>query len=106
MCIPDGGSCSSGDCCSGLVCKGPPGQGTCAASCIPPNAMRCPPSIPDFCGGGCTCVDEVAPGLEGYCSDAIGSIACTTSCDCPAGQFCQGGGLNICTVAAERCPTG
>jgi hypothetical protein len=91
-CVSDGGSCSSGsDCCSGLVCKGRSGQGTCVASCIPPNAIPCdtggagvcPPQ--PGCGG---CVREHSTGV-GYCASLRPTLGCTTSCDCPTGQFCS-----------------
>ena len=110
MCIPDGGSCISGsDCCSGLVCKGPSGQGTCVASCIPPNAIPCDPSEVASCaggaGGGCFCGQEASGG--GYCSIGGSGIPCSTSCDCPAGQYCSAGApTGLCAVAATVCPVG
>jgi hypothetical protein len=110
-CGATGATCTGNtDCCSGLVCKGPSGQRTCAESCIPPNAIPCDPGdiLNEDCGGigsPCRCVSEASGG--GYCSSEGTGIACTTACDCPAGQVCTPfatGGL--CTVVAEVCPTG
>jgi hypothetical protein len=101
-CGSNGDSCTEGtQCCSGN-CKG----GMCAESCIPPNAIPCDPSGIESCGGigsTCGCIRESSSG--GYCSSGGTGISCTTSCDCPAGQFCQVN-LGLCTVAAEVCPTG
>jgi hypothetical protein len=109
MCIPDGGPCSSGsDCCSGLVCKGPSGQRTCAASCIPSSAISCDPLDFNSCGGlgsPCSCNSAAEGGT--YCETNGTSIPCSTSCDCPAGQFCHPFGTGgLCTIAATVCPVG
>jgi hypothetical protein len=97
MCLPNGGTCStSSDCCSGLVCKGPTGQGTCVESCIPPNAIPCDPFNPTAaCGpggpGGCSCGLE-GPSRQNYCVlNTTVSQECTSSCDCPTGQLCNAG---------------
>jgi hypothetical protein len=103
-CVSDGGTCANGsECCSGK-CK----SSTCVASCIPPSAISCDPvnreSCPGGIVGGCVCVGEADSGV-GYCSTAGSSMPCSTSCDCPAGQFCQPfGDGNLCAVAAEVCP--
>jgi Stigma-specific protein, Stig1 len=110
-CAQNGSICTSGtQCCSGLVCKGPSGQGTCAASCIPPSAIPCDPVNHDSCAGGtsggCTCGEASEGG--GYCGTTGTGIPCSTSCDCPAGQYCSAGaptGL-LCAVAATVCPVG
>jgi hypothetical protein len=109
-CGATGATCTGNtDCCSGLVCKGPSGQRTCAASCIPPSAISCDPNTTFSCaggsGGGCSCV--VASEGGGYCSTGGTGIPCSTSCDCPTGQFCQPFGTGgQCTVAATVCPVG
>jgi hypothetical protein len=106
-CGVNGASCAtSSGCCSGLVCKGPSGQGTCVESCIPPNAIPCDISNPTAaCGpnvpGGCGCIQDISGG--GFCANNANDIRCTTSCDCPAGQFCDNGGL--CVFVADVCPT-
>jgi hypothetical protein len=104
MCIPSGSStpCTEGtQCCSGN-CK----SGTCVESCIPPNAIPCDTLDPDACGGvgsSCGCVRETSGGA--YCSSEGTGISCTTSCDCPVGQFCRpfGGTGSLCAVAPEMC---
>lgn len=88
-CLPNGATCpaASGEpCCSGN-CKG----GTCAESCIPPNASPCDPSNPESCGGA-PCFCERATEGGGYCQTDGSSTFCSSSCDCPAGQFCQATG--------------
>jgi hypothetical protein len=107
-CTSNGGTCStSTDCCSGLVCKGPSGQRTCAESCIPPNAIGCDPDQPNSCPGGvlggCGCVGASEGG--GYCVTSGAGTPCSTSCDCPAGQFCNLSlPTSLCVIAAEMCP--
>jgi hypothetical protein len=105
-CTSNGGTCStSTDCCSGLVCKGPSGQRTCAESCIPPNAIGCDPDQINSCAGGiaggCSCNPEASGG--GYCISDNTITPCTTSCDCPTGQFCRSD-FNVCTIVADMCP--
>lgn len=110
MCIPDGGSCSVGsDCCSGLVCKGPAGQRTCAESCVPPNAISCDAADSFSCAGGflggCVCIEASEGG--GYCVTSATGDRCSSSCDCPAGQFCQpdpDNPMGLCVVVATVCP--
>jgi hypothetical protein len=95
-CVANGGSCTSGsECCSGN-CK----SGTCVASCIPPSATPCDPTDPSACGPrpGCVCNDEVSGGA--YCGGGGGTTVCTTSCDCPTGQFCPLGAPNSSCVDA------
>ena len=105
MCIANGGTCSSGNqCCSGK-CK----SGTCVASCIPPNAIGCDPLNSDSCPGGSIggCLCNSASEGGGYCETGPITIAtpCSTSCDCPAGQFCQPSEpTGFCVIAAEMCP--
>jgi hypothetical protein len=86
-CGSNGATCTEGtQCCSGF-CKG----GMCVESCIPPNAIPCdtggagvcPPQ--PGCGG---CVPEHSTGV-GYCASLRPTLGCTTSCDCPTGQFCS-----------------
>jgi len=86
-CGATGATCTEGStCCSGF-CKG----GMCVESCIPPNAIpcdtgsagACPPQ--PGCGG---CVREHSTGV-GYCASLRPTLGCTTSCDCPTGQFCS-----------------
>jgi hypothetical protein len=90
MCIPNGGSCStSSDCCSG-ICKGATAAsaGQCVTDrlCIPQGTVVCNTDA-DCTGPGCTCQVEPRSLLE-FCSGALTTTRCTTSCDCPTGQFC------------------
>jgi hypothetical protein len=106
-CLPNGASCTADtDCCSELVCKGLPGQRTCADSCIPSSAISCSGDAQSCSGGimgGCTCVQEASS--EFFCTTGGSGIPCTTSCDCPSGQFCQAlGDVRLCAVAAAMCP--
>jgi hypothetical protein len=88
-CTSNGGTCTSGSqCCSGN-CK----SGMCVESCIPPNAIPCDLSNPTAaCGpnvpGACFCGAE-ASSQAAYCLQGVTGIPCTTSCDCPTGQFCH-----------------
>jgi hypothetical protein len=90
MCLPNGDTCStggtpccSGNCSNGICCaSGRVGlsNGTCALLCNP----DCP-----VCGsfGVPSCLAEATSGAS-YCrGDASG--ACTTTNDCPTGQFCS-----------------
>jgi hypothetical protein len=86
-CGSNGATCTEGtQCCSGN-CKGD----MCVESCIPPNAIpcdtgsagACPPQ--PGCGG---CVREHSTGVR-YCASLRPTLGCTTSCDCPTGQFCS-----------------
>ena len=90
-----GATCTGNtDCCSELVCKGPPGQRTCAAACIPPRTTCTPGSCPSDCP--CQATPEDA---SRYCiRNPDFSSSCVTSCDCPTGQFCiiVGGVGNVC----------
>jgi hypothetical protein len=100
-CTSNSGSCTSGsECCSGN-CK----SGTCVESCIPPNAITCDGTDPDTCPGGinrgCTCSREASGGA--YCATVGTNTPCTTSCDCPTGQFCRSD-FPRCAVVAEVCP--
>ena len=86
-CGSNGAVCASGtECCSGN-CK----DSVCVESCIPPNAIPCDPSNPESCGGA-PCFCERATEGGGYCQTDGSSTFCRSSCDCPAGQYCQAGG--------------
>ena len=84
-------------------------RGRCAdcLSCIPPSAIPCDPADPGNCpggiGGGCSC-GVVSEG-GAYCGTEGTNIPCSTSCDCPAGQFCRPfGDGGLCAIAATVCP--
>jgi hypothetical protein len=82
-CVANGGACTAGtQCCSGF-CKG----GTCAASCIPPEATTCASS--DVCPEGCFCERDPSGALVCEREGSGTGIPCTTSCDCPTGEFCH-----------------
>jgi hypothetical protein len=50
-------------------------------------AIPCDPRTPESCGGGCVCISETSGAA--YCGSSGTSTPCTTSCDCPTGQFCE-----------------
>jgi hypothetical protein len=97
MCIPNGGTCSTGGtpCCSGNcsngTCACPAGRvllvnGTCALRCS--SNAECPAcGSTQFCGQG----------IEGpaYCTnDAVfEGLACSADIDCRAGQYCNSSGF-------------
>ena len=95
-----GATCTGNtDCCSELVCKG----GMCAESCIPPNTISCDPNDAFSCDirSGCVCIPDVSG--VGICNRIGGSNAdCTSSCECPPGEFCNGL-FGECTLAATVC---
>jgi Stigma-specific protein, Stig1 len=105
---------SSCDACTaaGRICFGPGptfGCGNPCQSCIPPSAILCDFGDANSCAGGlaggCTCVPEASGGGLAFCSSGSTATPCSTSCDCPAGQFCQPSGAEgLCVVAAEMCP--
>lgn len=101
-CGSNGESCATGtDCCSGN-CK----DSVCVESCIPPYAIPCDPSNPESCGGGRlgSCFCERATEGGGYCQTDGSSTFCSSSCDCPAGQFCQAtGDGGRCAIAGTVC---
>jgi hypothetical protein len=83
-CVANAGACTAGtQCCSGC-CKG----GTCAASGIPPEAITCSGS-PEDCPEGCGCERDPSGALVCEREGSGTNIPCTTSCDCPTGQFCH-----------------
>jgi hypothetical protein len=78
--------CCSGNCVNGACSACPSGtvelcNGTCARPCDPDDL--------ESCGAGCNpcTVREVSGAF--YCVSGNTSTPCTTSCDCPSGQFCQ-----------------
>ncbi len=113
VCCPDAQVCGTGTsltcCAEGEECD----QGVCSGgepSCIPPSAIPCNGGDVESCVGGvvggCFCVTEVSSGLA-FCSTGGTDFPCTTSCDCPTGQFCgQSGALgdHVCVGTAEMCP--
>jgi hypothetical protein len=130
-CVSSDGSCSGdGECCTGLLCDngkcatcrsngGPCAShaeccsspfgggcrnGTCVESCIQPSLTPCDPNDPSACGApdsGCNCLPE-ASSDKTYCRSDVTTTLCTTSCDCPSGQFCEPFGDESFCVAA--CP--
>ena len=90
-CRGAGNSCTTDRECCG-VCKGPTGNRTCRDSCIPETT-----TCVDFCTNPlCTCRTEASG--QPLCASFLTTTSCTTSCDCPQGQFCTAGG-----VCAQAC---
>ena len=130
-CVSDGGACTAdGQCCTGLLCDngkcatcrsnggscashaeccssafgGGCRNSTCVESCIQPSLTPCDPNDPSACGApdsGCNCLPE-ASSDKTYCRSDVTTTLCTTSCDCPSGQFCEPFGDESFCVAA--CP--
>jgi hypothetical protein len=87
----DGSQCCRGNCSEG-ACACPPGtvrlcNDTCATPCDRQDIGAC-----GGIGSDCGCAaEESASSRTGYCLRFGGGtdIRCSTSCDCPTGQFCH-----------------
>src|SRR5215218_9814405 len=103
-CRSNGGPCASNAECCRIAFGGGCRNGTCVESCIQPSLTPCDPNDPSACGApdsGCNCLPE-ASSDKTYCRSDVTTTLCTTSCDCPSGQFCEPFGDESFCVAA--CP--
>ena len=99
MCIPNGGTCStggtpccSGDCSADGFCACPSGyvrlsNGTCAKPCTSAEECSGCGSAPPFCGS------DVSSPSGGYCSGLEAGQPCSSDIGCPAGQYCNAAGF-------------
>ena len=87
-CKRNGKNCTKDKVC----CSGNCDSGTCAAACPAGTVELCngtcaTPCTPGSCAGPCGCNRETS-GAD-YCESSGTSTPCSTSCDCPTGQFCR-----------------